>query len=75
MLLGFNWQRSQYTWLILRPDHSRQRQDYGFSCHGGNNEYHPVYLSIGNIHNNMRRAHRDGVAVIAFLAIPKSEFL
>lgn len=37
----------------------------------GNNEYWPVYLSIGNIHNTTRRAHRNGVVVIAFLSIPK----
>ena len=41
----------------------------------GNNEYYPVYLSIGNIRNNVRRAHRNAVAIIAFLAIPKSEYL
>lgn len=38
----------------------------------GNNEYWPVYLSIGNIRNTTRRAHRNGIAAIAFLAIPKS---
>jgi hypothetical protein len=38
----------------------------------GNNEYWPVYLSIGNIHNNVRRAHRNGVVLLGFLAIPKS---
>lgn len=38
----------------------------------GNNEYWPVYLSIGNIHNNVRRAHRNGLVLLAFLAIPKS---
>ncbi|KAG1906308.1 uncharacterized protein F5891DRAFT_1182556 [Suillus fuscotomentosus] len=35
----------------------------------GNNEYYPLYASIGNIRNNVRRAHRDGVAVIGFLAM------
>ena len=39
----------------------------------GNNEYYPVYLSIGNIHNNVRRAHRNGLVLLGFLAIPKSE--
>ncbi|KAG2052655.1 hypothetical protein BDR06DRAFT_983034 [Suillus hirtellus] len=29
----------------------------------GNNEYYPLYASIGNIHNNIRRVHRDGVAL------------
>jgi hypothetical protein len=37
----------------------------------GNIEYHPLYASIGNIRNNVRRAHRNGVVVVAFLAIPK----
>lgn len=41
----------------------------------GNNEYYPLYLSIGNVHNNVRRAHRGAVAVIAFLAIPKSTYI
>jgi hypothetical protein len=39
----------------------------------GNNEYYPLYLSIGNIRNNVRRAHRNGVVLVGFLAIPKSE--
>ncbi|KAH9914673.1 uncharacterized protein B0H18DRAFT_1125390 [Fomitopsis serialis] len=39
----------------------------------GQNEYYPLYMSIGNIHNNVRRAHRNGVLILAFLAIPKTE--
>ncbi|KAI0289103.1 hypothetical protein B0F90DRAFT_1672605 [Multifurca ochricompacta] len=39
----------------------------------GHVEYHPLYLSIGNIHNTIRRAHRNAVVPIAFLAIPKSD--
>ncbi|KAI0245555.1 hypothetical protein BJV78DRAFT_1137762, partial [Lactifluus subvellereus] len=39
----------------------------------GNNEYWPLYLSIGNIHNNVRRAHRDGLVLLGFLVIPKSK--
>ncbi|PSR74958.1 hypothetical protein PHLCEN_2v9424 [Hermanssonia centrifuga] len=38
----------------------------------GQNEYYPLYLSIGNITNSVRRAHRDGLIPIAFLAIPKT---
>ncbi|KAG1846538.1 hypothetical protein F4604DRAFT_1884154 [Suillus subluteus] len=38
----------------------------------GNNEYYPLYLSIGNIHNNVQRAHQNAVAVIGFLAMPKT---
>ena len=36
----------------------------------GNQEFHPLYMSLGNIHNEMRRAHRDSVVPLAFLAIP-----
>ncbi|KLO09541.1 hypothetical protein SCHPADRAFT_833873, partial [Schizopora paradoxa] len=39
----------------------------------GQNDYHPVYLSIGNVTNAVRRAHRNAVTVVAFLAVPKSE--
>ncbi|KAG1878456.1 hypothetical protein C8R48DRAFT_804965 [Suillus tomentosus] len=38
----------------------------------GNNEYYPLYASIGNICNNVRQAHRDGLAIIGFLAMPKT---
>jgi hypothetical protein len=39
----------------------------------GHTEYYPIYGSIGNIHNNVRRAHRNGVVLLGFLAIPKSK--
>lgn len=38
----------------------------------GHTEYYPLYASSGNVHNNVRRAHRNAVTLIAFLAIPKS---
>lgn len=41
----------------------------------GDNEFWPLYGSVGNIHNNMRRAHGAGFVLIAFLAIPKGNFL
>jgi hypothetical protein len=37
----------------------------------GDNEFWPVYGSIGNIHNNIRRAHGTGLVLIGFLSIPK----
>ena len=40
----------------------------------GHTEYWPVYLSIGNIHNSARRAHKNGLVLLGFLAIPKSMF-
>lgn len=39
----------------------------------GHTEYYPLYLSIGNIHNHVRRARRNGVVLIGFLAMPKSK--
>lgn len=39
----------------------------------GHTEYHPLYLSIGNIFNSVRRGHRNGVVLVGFLAIPKSK--
>jgi hypothetical protein len=41
----------------------------------GHNQYWPVYMSIGNIHNNVRRAHRNGLVLLGFLAIPTSAYL
>jgi hypothetical protein len=38
----------------------------------GHNEYYPLYASAGNVQNQVRRAHRNAVAIIGFLAIPKS---
>ncbi|KAG1804346.1 hypothetical protein EV424DRAFT_1544679 [Suillus variegatus] len=38
----------------------------------GQNDYYPLYASIGNIQNNVHRAHRNGVVVIGFLAMPKT---
>ncbi|KAG1796926.1 uncharacterized protein HD556DRAFT_1441101 [Suillus plorans] len=39
----------------------------------GHNQYWPVYMSIGNICNNVRCAHRNGVVLLGFLAIPKTD--
>lgn len=41
----------------------------------GQNDFYPLYLSIGNIQNNVRRAHRNALVVIGFLAIPKGNCL
>ncbi len=38
----------------------------------GQNDFHPAYLSLGNTHNSVRRAHGSAVSVVAFLPIPKS---
>jgi hypothetical protein len=38
----------------------------------GNTEFYPFYGGIGSLVNAARWAHRDGIAVMAFLSIPKS---
>ncbi|KIK34572.1 hypothetical protein CY34DRAFT_97728 [Suillus luteus UH-Slu-Lm8-n1] len=38
----------------------------------GASDYYPLYVSIGNVRNNVRCAHCDAVAVIGFLAMPKT---
>ena len=41
----------------------------------GNNEYYPLYLSIGNISNKARRSSKlNTVQLVAFLSIPKSTY-
>ena len=39
----------------------------------GQHEYHPIYLSIGNVRNHIRRAHKDALVLIGFLPIPKGK--
>ncbi|KAF7360908.1 hypothetical protein MSAN_01120700 [Mycena sanguinolenta] len=40
----------------------------------GDIEYHPAYISLGNPHNNIRRAHHNTVMPFIFLPIPKSAY-
>ncbi|KAJ3519266.1 hypothetical protein NM688_g9324 [Phlebia brevispora] len=39
----------------------------------GQNDYWPLYFSWGNVWNNVRRAHRNVLVVLGFLAIPKAD--
>ncbi|KAI5996525.1 hypothetical protein F5J12DRAFT_907094 [Pisolithus orientalis] len=39
----------------------------------GQNDYYPLYLSIGNMSNKVCHAHCNSVALIAFLAIPHTD--
>ena len=41
----------------------------------GYNEYYPLYMSIGNVQNHVRRAHRNAVSLLGFLVIPKGKIL
>ncbi|RXW15717.1 hypothetical protein EST38_g10132 [Candolleomyces aberdarensis] len=38
----------------------------------GQNDFYPLYASLGNLHNTVRRSHRNAVALIGFLSIPKT---
>ncbi|KIK22843.1 hypothetical protein PISMIDRAFT_101712 [Pisolithus microcarpus 441] len=38
----------------------------------GQTDYYPLYLSIGNMHNTVHRAHCNAIVLIKFLAMPKS---
>ena len=64
-----NTEGAMYCPIILGSDKTT------VSVATGHVEYHPLYLSIGNPHNAVRRAHRNAVTPIAFLAIPKCAFL
>jgi hypothetical protein len=37
----------------------------------GQHDYHPIYISNGNVHNNVRRAHKGAVSLLGFLPVPK----
>ncbi|KAH9839287.1 uncharacterized protein C8Q71DRAFT_795564 [Rhodofomes roseus] len=57
---------SMLTTVILGADKTT------VSVGTGGQEFHPVYMSIGNVHNSVRRAHKDAIIPVAFLAIPKA---
>lgn len=59
---------SMFVPLILGSDKTT------VSVGTGHNEYYPLYASIGNVHNHVRRALRNAVSVVGFLAIPKSMY-
>ncbi|KAH7905005.1 hypothetical protein BJ138DRAFT_1233720 [Hygrophoropsis aurantiaca] len=60
-------------WTNVMSGNYAWRQCTTVSVATGHVEYHPLYLSIGNPHNTVRRAHRNAVTPIGFLAIPKSD--
>jgi len=37
----------------------------------GQNDYWPLYGSVGNLHNHVRRAHGAGLVLISLSPIPK----
>ena len=41
----------------------------------GQNDFYPLYMSLGNLHNSVRHAHSNAVSLIAFLSIPKGKYM
>ncbi|KAG2107505.1 uncharacterized protein F5147DRAFT_653356 [Suillus discolor] len=38
----------------------------------GQNDFYPLYVSAGNLRNNVCRAHKESVSLVGFLSIPKT---
>ncbi|KAJ7888963.1 hypothetical protein B0H14DRAFT_3081915 [Mycena olivaceomarginata] len=72
MSANFAWRHSD---KIYDDDHTTEGSidKTTVSVATGNVEYHPGYISLGNLHNSIRRGHRNGVVPFVFLAIPKSD--
>ena len=58
---------TMFTPIILSSDKTT------VSVATGQTEYYPLYLSLGNLHNNMQHARSGSVAVVTFLAILKGK--
>ena len=41
----------------------------------GQNEYYPLYITIGNISNTLRRSQHNAIILLGFLSIPKSVYI
>ncbi|KAJ7855718.1 hypothetical protein B0H14DRAFT_3645261 [Mycena olivaceomarginata] len=70
MSANFAWRHSD---KIYDDDHTTEGSidKTTVSVATGNVEYHPGYISLGNLHNSIRGGHRNGVVPFVFLAIPK----
>ncbi|KAG2114059.1 hypothetical protein BD769DRAFT_1673487 [Suillus cothurnatus] len=67
LLKDLNTHGSMFVPIILGSDKTT------VSVGMGNNEYYPLYASIINVHNNVRRTHHDALGIIGFLSIPKTQ--
>ena len=41
----------------------------------GQNDYYPLYASVGNLQNRARRSHKEGVVLLAYLAMPQGKIV
>ncbi|KAF8269032.1 hypothetical protein EI94DRAFT_1771396 [Lactarius quietus] len=60
-------QGAMFVPIIARSDKT------SVSAATGYQEYHPVYILVGNLSNTAHQACRNGVLPVAFLPIPKGE--
>ncbi|KAI6046587.1 hypothetical protein EDC04DRAFT_2864743 [Pisolithus marmoratus] len=78
----FNY-RSLNLWDILAEDPSMHgamlvpiilgSDKMTVSVATGQNDYYPLYLSVGNVHNNICCAHQNSLVLLTFLSIPKTD--
>ncbi|KAG2092283.1 uncharacterized protein F5147DRAFT_585931, partial [Suillus discolor] len=75
-----NWAWSQSNTLAKDPDcHGAMlvpiilgSDKTTVSVATGQNDFYPLYISMGNLHNNVRRAHKESVSLVGFLCIPQT---
>ena len=60
---------AMFSPIILRSDKTT------VSVAMGQNEYYPLYSSLGSIQNHVRWVHCNALTLIGFLAIPKSTLI
>ncbi|KAH9980447.1 hypothetical protein BJV77DRAFT_1062620 [Russula vinacea] len=59
--------------MIFDDSGSRKYKNFMSGDWAWEEAFYPLYLSIGSIHNNIRRAHCGGIALVAILTIPKTD--
>ncbi|KAN0140688.1 hypothetical protein V8E53_001515 [Lactarius tabidus] len=64
--------KGERIWSNLMSAQWAFKQVTTVSTATGHQEYHPVYVSVGNLSNTARRARGNGVLPAAFLPIPKA---
>lgn len=68
------WRIKQHIELLLIPIVAGSEKTT-VSVATGHQEYHPVYISPGNLLNTAQQRHGNAVLPVAFLTIPKGKWL
>lgn len=40
----------------------------------GQHDYHPIYISNDNVHNDVHRGHKGAVSLLGFLPVPQGVY-